>query len=150
MAASMPSVPAILQGHAVLLQHPGQREVGRRAGRAGGHGLALQVGDLADVRLDHHAIGAEALVELEDLRGGHAVGIPDDPGFNRGGGALDVARGDGQVAVFLRNLLDADVQPVLLEQAGLARQRQRGKAGPARHADGDLGFLGLCKAQRCG
>jgi hypothetical protein len=126
---------------AVLLQHPGQGEVGRGAGRAGGHGLALQVADLGDAGLDHHAVGAIALVELEDLRGGHAVGVPHHPGFHRGGGALHVARGDGQVAVLLRDLLDRHVEPVLLEDAGFLGQRQRREAGPAGNADGDLGLL---------
>ena len=111
-------------------------------GALGGDGLALEVGDLRDVRLDHHAVGAVALVELEDLRRRHAVGVPDDPGLDRGGRALDVARGDGEVAVLLRDLLDAHVQPVLLEQPGLLGQRQRREAGPAGDADGDLGFLG--------
>ena len=84
--------------------------------------------------LDHHAVGAVALVELEDLEGGHAVGVPDHPGLHRGGGALDVAAGDRQVAVFLRHLLDRHVQAMLLEQPGLLGQRERWLARRPRGA----------------
>ena len=126
---------------AVLLQHPGQREVGRGARRDGRDGLALQVGDLRDVVAHDHAVGAVALVELEDLRRRDAVGVPHDPGLDRRRRALHVARGDRQVAVLLRDLLDRDVEAVLLEDAGLLGERQRREAGPAGDADRDLGFL---------
>jgi hypothetical protein len=84
--------------------------------------LPFQVADLGDVGFDDHAVGAIALVELEDLRGGDAVGVPDDPGFHRRCRALHIARSDGQVPVLLRDLLDADIKAVLLENTGfLAR-----------------------------
>jgi hypothetical protein len=41
----------VLQGQAVLVEEPGQREVRRRAGRTGRHGLALQVLDAVDAGL---------------------------------------------------------------------------------------------------
>ena len=94
-------------------------------------------------RLDHHAVGAVALVELEDLRRRDAVGVPDDPGLDRRRRALDVARGDREVAVLLRDLLDRHVEAVLLEDARLLGERQRREAGPAGDADRDLGFLRL-------
>ena len=128
----------VLHRQAVLLQEPGQREVGRGAGRGRGDRLALEVGDLRDVVAHGHAVGAVALVELEDLLGRDAVGVPDDPGLDRGRRALDVARGDREVAVLLRDLLDVDVEAVLLEDAGFLGERQRREAGPARNADGDL------------
>ena len=117
-------------------------------GARGGDGLALQVGDLRDVVAHDHAVGAVALVELEDLRGRDAVGVPDDPGLDRRRRALHVARGDRQVAVLLRDLLDRHVEAVLLEDAGLLGERQRREAGPARHADRDLGFLGRGRRER--
>ena len=50
--------------------------------------------------------GSIALVDLEELRGGDAVGVPHDPGLDCRCGALHVARGDREVAVLLRDLLD--------------------------------------------
>jgi hypothetical protein len=104
--------------------------------------LALEVGDLLDVGSHRHAVGTEALVQLEDLRRGHAVGIPDDPGLDGGGGALDVARGEREMPRGLRDLAQRDVQPVLPEDARLLGQGQRREAGPAGQAEADLGFLG--------
>jgi hypothetical protein len=131
----------------LTLRHPGEAEVGRRARRGGRDRLAFQIGDLRDAGLDDHAVGAIALVELEDLRRGHAVGVPRDPGFDRGRGALHVTGGDREVAVFLRDFLDRHIQPVLLEQARFIGKRQRGEAGPARDRDCDLGVLGV--GRRC-
>jgi hypothetical protein len=42
---------------------------------------------------------------------------------------------------FCGNHLDLDIQALFLEQAGLVGQRQRGKTGPAGHADHHLGLL---------
>ena len=131
----------VLHRKPVLLQEPGEREIGCGTGRGRQHRLALQLLDRLDVVAHRHAIGAVGLVELEDLLGRHAVGVPDDPGLDRGGGALDVTRGDRQVAVLLRDLPDGDVEPVLLEDAGFLGQRQRGKARPSGDADTELGFL---------
>ena len=131
----------VLHRKPVLLQEPGEREVGRGAGCGGQHRLALQVLDRGDVVAHHHAVGAVGLVELEDLLGRDAVGVPDDPGLDRGCSALDVAGGDRQVAVLLRDLPDADVEAVLLEDAGFLGQRQRRKSRPSRDADADLGLL---------
>ena len=100
-----------------------------------------------DVVAHRHAVGAVALVELEDLLGRDAVGVPGDPGLDRRRRALDVARRDGEMAVLLRDLLDRHVEAVLLEDAGLLRERQRRKAGPARNADADLDVVG---ERRCG
>ena len=51
------------------------------------------------------------------------------------------------MAAGLRHLDDVHVEAVLLEDAGLLGERQRRKAGPARHADGNLGFLRPGRAQ---
>ena len=130
----------VLHRQAVLLQEPGEREVGRGAGRGGRDLLALDVLDRRDGVAHHHAVGAVGLVELEDLRGGDAVRVPHDPGLDRGGGALHVARGDREVAARLRDLLDGHVEAVLGEDAGLLGERQRREAGPAGNADRDLGL----------
>src|SRR4029077_13769546 len=65
------------------------------------------------------------------------------PGLDGGRRALHVARGDGEVAVLLRDLLDRHVEALLLEQARFLGERERREAGPARDGDRDLGFLGL-------
>ena len=144
----------IFHGKAVFAQHPGEREIGCSARRAGGNGLALQFLDAVDAGLHHHAVSPVALVELEDLRGGHAIGVPDDPGFHCGRGTLDVARSDGEVTVFLRDFFQCDVQSVLLEEARLFCERERRKARPARQSNSDLDFLcsgraGESAEQRC-
>ncbi len=131
----------VLHGEAVLLQEPGQREIGRGAGRGGRDLLALHVLDGGDVVAHHHAVGAVGLVHLEQLGGGDAVGVPDDPGLHRGGRALDVARGDREMPARLRDLLDGHVEAVLREDAGLLGQRERREAGPPGNPDGNLGAL---------
>jgi hypothetical protein len=131
----------ILHRHAVLVEHPGQAEVRRGARRADADGLALQVGEALDVVAHGQAVGTIGLVHLEDLHDRHAVGVPGHMGLDRRRRALDRARGQGQVAVLLRNHFDFDLQPVLLEDAGLVGQGERREAGPAGHAEGDLGFL---------
>ncbi|MNL37399.1 hypothetical protein D3C87_1595420 [compost metagenome] len=74
------------------------------------------------------------LVHLENLGGLHAVGIPRDPCFDRGGGALDVTGSKRQMPACLRNLLDIDLEAILFENASLLGKRQWRKAGPAGHA----------------
>ena len=63
--------------------------------------------------------------------------------FHRGGCALDGLGGQGQVAVFLGDHFQLHIQAVFLEQTGLVGQGQRGKAGPAGHAQSELDLLGL-------
>ena len=130
----------VLHAQAVLLQEPGEREIGRGAGRGGRDLLALDVLDRRDAVAHHHAVGAVGLVELEHLRGRDAVRVPHDPGLDRGGGALHVARRDREMAARLRDLLDRHVEAVLGEDAGLLGERERREAGPARNADRDLGL----------
>src|SRR6185295_9195410 len=81
-----------------------------------------------------------------DLRRRDAGGVPADPGLDRRRGALHVARGDREMAVLLRDLLDRHVEAVLLEQARFLGERERREAGPAGDADGDLGLLGVGEA----
>jgi hypothetical protein len=126
---------------AVLLQEPGEREIGRGAGPRGRHRLALHVLDRGDGVAHDHAVGAVRLVHLKELRGGDAIGIPHDPGLDRGRRTLDVAGGDREMAAPLRNLLERDVEAVLGEDAGLLGEDERRKSGPARDTDGDLGAL---------
>src|SRR5439155_25470489 len=104
--------------------------------------LALQVLDRSDIVSCSHAVGAVALVELKDLLRSTTIGIPGNPGFDGGRRALDVARRDGQMAIFLRNLLDRHVKAVLLENAGLVGERERRKAGPSGDPDADLHVVG--------
>ena len=109
----------VLDREAVLLEHPGQREIGRGAGRGRGDCLALQILDRRDIVSGGHAVGAIALVELEDLLGRNAVGIPGDPGLDRRRRALDVTGCNGEMAVLLRDLFQRHVEAVLLEDACL-------------------------------
>ena len=132
----------ILHRQPVLLEEPGQREIGRGARRGRRDGLALEVGDLRDVAANGHAVGAVALVHLEDLLRRHAARVPDDPGLDGRRRALDVARCDREVTVLLRDHLERDVEAVLLEDPGLLGERERLESRPAGHADRDLGFLG--------
>ena len=129
---SFTDMPFFLRNHASV-------KYGAVPGARGADGLALEVGDLRDVVARGHAVGAVALVELEDLRGRHAVGVPHDPGLDGRRRALDIAGSDGEVPVLLRNFLDVDVEAVLLEDAGLLGEGERREAGPAGNADGDLG-----------
>ena len=48
----------------------------------------------------------------------------------------------------LRDLLQRHVEAVLLEDAGLAGERQRRKARPAAEADGDLGSSASCRLRQ--
>ena len=136
----------VLGRHAVLVQHPGEHEIGRRAGRRGRDGLALEVGDRLDVVAGDDAVGAIGFVELEYLLRRHAIGVPYEPGFDRGGGALQVAAGDGERPAGLRYLLQDHIEPVLLENSGLLGECQRREAGPSTDADGDR----RCGHHRCG
>src|SRR6185436_16077195 len=48
------------------------------------------------------------------------------------------------MAILLGNLFDRRIDAVLLENARLLGQCQRGEAGPAGYANGNFGFLGGC------
>ena len=134
----------VLHGHAVLVQHPGQTEVGSRARRADGDGLAFQIGKVLDVVAHGNAICAIGLVHLEDLHDGHAIGVPGHMRLHGGGGTLHGTRGQRQMPVLLGNHLDFDIEAVLLEDPGLVRKRQWREACPSRHAQDDLGLLSRC------
>jgi len=56
---------------------------------------------------------AVGLVEQQELRDLHAVGVPGDVGLDGGGGALDRAGSQRQVAGLPADELDFDVQAVL-------------------------------------
>ena len=86
-----------------------------------GDGFALEVSDLCDAGLHHHAISAIVLVELEDLRGGNPSCIPADPGFHSGRCALHIARRDGEVTIFCGIFLIVTSRPCF-EQPGLLGQ----------------------------
>src|SRR5260221_2791196 len=131
----------VLRRQSILAQHPRHHEVRRGAGRLRADLLALEIGDLGDVVARDHAVGAVALVHLENLFGRHAVGVPHEPGLGGCGGGPDVARRNPEVARLLRNLLDGGVDAVLLEDAGLLSERDRREAGPAADADVHLGVL---------
>src|SRR3569833_4514007 len=49
------------------------------------------------------------------------------------------------MAVLLRDLLQGDVEPVLLEDTRFLGERERRKAGPAGNADADLHIIGECR-----
>ena len=131
----------VFDAHAIFLEHPGQGEVGRCAGCADSDCFAFQVAHLGDAGFNHDAVRSKAFVKLKNLRGRYAVGVPGDPCFNRGGGALHVTRGNRQMAVFLRNLFDRHIQPVFLENSCFFGQRQRRETSPAGHGKSQFGFL---------
>src|SRR5262245_19316774 len=134
----------VLHREPVLLEHPGEREIRRRAGRRSGHGLALELPDPSDAVAHDHAVGAVRFVQLHDLLDRDPVRVPHDEGLHRRRRALDVAGCDGEVPVLLRNELDRHVDAVLLEDACLVGERERRKARPPAHADRHLGqVLGL-------
>ena len=128
----------ILERHAVFHQDPGEAEIRRGARCIDTDVLALEIADLVDAGARGKAVGAVGLVQLHHLHQGHTGCGPADVSLYRRGGALHIAGGNRKMAVFLRDELDRHIDAVFLENACFFSQRQRRKAGPPAHRNGDL------------
>ena len=122
----------VLHGQAVLLQEPGEREIGRGAGRRGRDRLALEVLDRGDRRC-----APPCRRRRRSCRAGRSASSATPLAFHTTQVSTVVAAHwmspdcDREVAARLRDLLDRHVEAVLLEDAGLLGEGQRREAGPA-------------------
>ena len=134
----------VFERQAVLLEHPGEREIRRSPWRAGSNRLALEVGDLLNARLYDHAVGPKAFIQLKNLGRCNAIRVPDHPCFHCGRRTLHIARSDRQVSIFLGDFFNGDVESLFLEEPRFFGQRKWRETSPTRYRDRDLGLLCLC------